>query len=150
MAHAGDFMRELEKHGMCLGMMSNSGAERRHDYGRRAFKRSLCGGCWAKHDEALALKRNLTAFLTLREVLTWQYGPDLWTHEMATRAARNSVDAMETEGIESRRHRVQKALAELASKEDRPPLLQDGSDLELQDGSDLELQDGSEGAARWL
>ena len=26
MAHAGDFMRELGKYGMCLGMMSNSGA----------------------------------------------------------------------------------------------------------------------------
>jgi hypothetical protein len=54
LAHAGDFMRELEKHGMCLGMMSNSGAERRHEYGRRAFRRSLCGGCWAKHDQDLA------------------------------------------------------------------------------------------------
>ena len=151
MAHAGDFMRELEKHGMCLGMMSNSGAERRHEYGRRAFKRSLCGGCWAKHDEALALKRNLSAFLTLREVLTWQYGADLWTHEMATRAARNSGDAMETEGIESRRHKVQSALAELASKADRPPLLSmEEQEKELQDGSDLAeaaqcLETGSEG-----
>jgi len=151
MAHAGDFMRELEKHGMCLGMMSNSGAERRHEYGRRAFKRSLCGGCWAKHDEALALKRNLSAFLTLREVLTWQYGADLWTHEMATRAARNSGDAMETEGIESRRRMVQRALAELASKEDRPPLLSmEEQEKELQYGSDLAeaaqcLETGSEG-----
>ena len=41
LAHAGDFMRELERHNMCLGMMSNSGAERRHEYGRRAFRRSL-------------------------------------------------------------------------------------------------------------
>ena len=151
MAHAGDFMRELEKHGMCLGMMSNSGAERRHEYGRRAFKRSLCGGCWAKHDEALALKRNLSAFLTLREVLTWQYGADLWTHEMATRAARNSGDAMETGAIESRRHMVQKALAELAEKNGRPPLLSmEEAEKELQDGSDLDqvapcLETGSEG-----
>ena len=87
MAHAGDFMRELEKNGMCLGMMSNSGAERRHEYGRRAFRRSLCGGCWAKHDPELAGKANMSAFLTLREILIWQYGSDLLSHEKARRAA---------------------------------------------------------------
>uniref|UniRef100_A0A7S0MB41 Uncharacterized protein n=1 Tax=Cryptomonas curvata TaxID=233186 RepID=A0A7S0MB41_9CRYP len=87
LAHGGDFMRELEKHGMCLGMMSNSGAERRHEYGRRAFRRSLCGGCWAKHDPELANKANMSAFLTLREILIWQYGSDLLNHEKARLAA---------------------------------------------------------------
>jgi len=87
LAHAGDFMRELEKFDMCLGMMSNSGAERRHEYGRRAFRRSLCGGCWAKHDPELANKKNMSAFLTLREILIWQYGSDLLSHEKARRAA---------------------------------------------------------------
>ena len=87
LAHAGDFMRELEKYDMCLGMMSNSGAERRHEYGRRAFRRSLCGGCWAKHDPELANKKNMSAFLTLREILIWQYGSDLLSHEKARRAA---------------------------------------------------------------
>jgi hypothetical protein len=42
--HAGDFMRELHAHGMCLGMMANSGAERRHEYGRRAAKTAMTGG----------------------------------------------------------------------------------------------------------
>ena len=113
MAHAGDFMRELGKYGMCLGMMSNSGAERRHEYGRRAFKRSLCGGCWAKTNKDLALKRNLSAFLTLREVLTWQYGADLWSHEMALRA--DSAPAGESIAISSRRELVRKALANLST-----------------------------------
>ena len=86
LAHAGDFMRELERYDMCLGMMSNSGAERRHEYGRRAFKRSLCGGCWSKHEPQLANMKNLSAYLTLREILIWQYGSDLLSHELALRA----------------------------------------------------------------
>jgi hypothetical protein len=98
LAHAGDFMRELEKHGMCLGMMSNSGAERRHEYGRRAFRRSLCGGCWAKHDPELANKANMSAFLTLREILIWQYGSDLLSHEKARRAAASLEEARRAAG----------------------------------------------------
>jgi hypothetical protein len=97
LAHGGDFMRELERHGMCLGMMSNSGAERRHEYGRRAFRRSLCGGCWAKHDQELANKANMSAFLTLREILIWQYGSDLVSHEKARRAAAPPADASASE-----------------------------------------------------
>jgi hypothetical protein len=97
LAHAGDFMRELEKHGMCLGMMSNSGAERRHEYGRRAFRRSLCGGCWAKHDSELANKKNMSAYLTLREVLIWQYGSDLLSHEKARRSVSSSEPQADTE-----------------------------------------------------
>jgi hypothetical protein len=97
LAHGGDFMRELERHGMCLGMMSNSGAERRHEYGRRAFRRSLCGGCWAKHDQELANKANMSAFLTLREILIWQYGSDLVSHEKARRAAAPPADARASE-----------------------------------------------------
>ena len=90
-------MRELGKHGMCLGMMSNSGAERRHEYGRRAFRRSLCGGCWAKYDQDLANKANMSAFLTLREILIWQYGSDLVSHEKARRAAAPPADASASE-----------------------------------------------------
>jgi hypothetical protein len=78
-------------------MMSNSGAERRHEYGRRAFRRSLCGGCWAKHDQELANKANMSAFLTLREILIWQYGSDLLSHEKARRAAALPVDASASE-----------------------------------------------------
>ena len=93
LAHAGDFMRELEQHNMCLGMMSNSGAERRHEYGRRAFRRSLCGGCWAKYDPELANKANMSAYLTMREILIWQYGSDLLSHEKARRAAASLEEA---------------------------------------------------------
>ena len=108
MAHAGDFMRELDKYGMCLGMMSNSGAERRHEYGRRAFKRSLCGGCWAKTNKDLAEKQNLSAYLTLREILVWQYGSDLLSHEMALRAAAASSDGPHV--FSSRRKLVNRVL----------------------------------------
>ena len=85
--HAGDFMRELEKHGMCLGMMANSGAERRHEYGRRAAKKALIGGCWRSKIPKLANMRNLFAYLTLKEILIWQHGSDLVSHERARRAA---------------------------------------------------------------
>ena len=117
LAHAGDFMRELGKYGLCLGMMSNSGAERRHEYGRRAFKRSLCGGRWAKTNKELAAKRNLTAYLTLREVLMFQYGADFWTHEMALRADAALSDKSTGGGstvISSRRNLVKQALSRLS------------------------------------
>jgi hypothetical protein len=122
LAHAGDFMRELEKHDMCLGMMSNSGAERRHEYGRRAFRRSLCGGCWAKHDPELANKANMSAFLTLREILIWQYGSDLLGHEKARRAAASLEEAQRAA---SPRHDEPEAGADgLLSRQEGPrPLL---------------------------
>ena len=87
MHHAGDFMRELEGQGMCLGMMSNSGVERRHEYGRRAAKKALAGGCWKAKVPGLVGKENLFAYLTLKEVLIWQHGTDLVSHELARRAA---------------------------------------------------------------
>ena len=108
--HAGDFMRALEKAGMCLGMMSNSGAERRHANGRAAFKRSLCGGCWRKQDETLKEVPNLSAYLTLREIMVWQYGSDLLSHELAVRAVRGEAQASDS-SIQSRR-----ALAEQNEK----------------------------------
>ena len=77
LAQAGDFMRELGTHGTCLGclgMMCNSGAECRHEYRRRAFRRTLRGGFWAKHDPELANKANMSAFFTLREILILQFG----------------------------------------------------------------------------
>ena len=151
MAHAGDFMRELGKYGMCLGMMSNSGAERRHEYGRRAFKRSLCGGCWAKTNPDLAVKRNLSAFLTLREVLMWQYGADLWSHEMALRA--DAAFSGESTGdhsttISSRRQLVAQALASLSRSE--PLLSFEEAEKELRGDCNLGapvpcLETGSEG-----
>ena len=85
--HAGDFMRALEAEGMCLGMMSNSGAERRHEYGRRAARKALACSGWRKRSAEFDKKPNLLAFLTLTEILGWQYGEDLISHEIARRAA---------------------------------------------------------------
>ena len=99
--HAGDFMRELQEHGMCLGMMANSGAERRHEYGRRAAKKALVGGCWRSKNPRLASMRNLLAYLTLKEILIWQHGSDLVSHERARRAA--SLDSTPAGPVESRR-----------------------------------------------
>jgi hypothetical protein len=90
-AHAGDFMRELEKHNLTLGMMSNSGAERRHELGRLAFKRSLCGGAWKKRNPKLKDIRNLSVYLAFREISIWQYGMDLLSHHKA-RCAEEGVD----------------------------------------------------------
>jgi hypothetical protein len=59
MHHAGDFMRELVTEGICLGMMSNSSVERRHEYGRLAAKKALTGACWKTKSPALAGKANL-------------------------------------------------------------------------------------------
>jgi hypothetical protein len=158
MAHAGDFMRELGKYDMCLGMMSNSGAERRHEYGLRAFKRSLCGGCWAKTNQEIADKRNLSAYLTLREILVWQYGADLLSHEMALRAASASSDGPNI--ISSRRKLVDRALGkEKADQATEGGSATDGAqpllsiqevEAELHSDCDLEkpvvcLETGSEG-----
>ena len=88
MDHAGDFMRELEKHGMCLGMMSNSGVERRHEYGRRAAKKAQTGYCNRRRCADLAGKQNLLAYLTLKEVLIWEHGMDIVSHELALKSER--------------------------------------------------------------
>ena len=110
--HAGDFMRALDQAGMCLGMMSNSGAERRHANGRAAFKRSLCGGCWRKQDETLKDVPNLSAYLTLREIMVWQYGSDLLSHELAVLATKGVKQSSDRSvSIQSRR-----ALAEHRAK----------------------------------
>jgi hypothetical protein len=87
MHHAGDFMRELATEGMCLGMMSNSGVERRHEYGRRAAKKALAGACWKNKSPALVGKANLFAYLTLKEVLIWQCGTDIVSHSKALNAS---------------------------------------------------------------
>ena len=85
--HAGDFMRELHAHGMCLGMMANSGAERRHEYGRRAAKKAMTGGCWRAKVPKYKQMQNIFSYLTLREILIWQHGTDLVSYELALRAA---------------------------------------------------------------
>ena len=93
--HAGDFMRALEAEEMCLGMMSNSGAERRHEYGRRAARKGLSCSGWRNKSGEHKDRPNLLAYLTLMEILTWQYGGDLLSHEMARRAAANMEGNLE-------------------------------------------------------
>ena len=81
--HAGDFMRELKKEGMTLGMMSNSGAERRHEYGRRASRKALASNGWRKKCPEYDKMPNLLVYITLKEITSWDYGEDLISHELA-------------------------------------------------------------------
>jgi hypothetical protein len=81
--HAGDFMRELRKMGLTLGMMSNSGVERRHEYGRRATRKALASNGWRKKRADYADRPNLLAYLTVKEILMFEYGEDLVSYEMA-------------------------------------------------------------------
>jgi len=81
--HAGDFMRELQKEGMTLGMMSNSGAERRHEYGRRASRKALASNGWRKKCPEYDKMPNLLVYITLKEIMMWDYGGDLISHELA-------------------------------------------------------------------
>jgi len=81
--HAGDFMRELKKEGMTLGMMSNSGAERRHEYGRRASRKALASNGWRKKSPEYDKMKNLAVYITLKEIWMWDYGGDLISHELA-------------------------------------------------------------------
>ena len=81
--HAGDFMRELKKEGMTLGMMSNSGAERRHEYGRRASRKGLASNGWRKKIPEYDTMKNLAVYITLKEIWMWDYGGDLLSHEVA-------------------------------------------------------------------
>ena len=81
--HAGDFMRALQNEGLTLGMMSNSGAERRHEYGRRASRKALASNGWRKKRQDYANRPNLLVYLTVKEVLMFEYGKDLVSHEIA-------------------------------------------------------------------
>ena len=83
--HAGDFMRALQAEGFTLGMMSNSGAERRHEYGRRASRKALASNGWRKKNTVYDQKANLIIYLTLLEVLKWDYGDDLISYIIAKR-----------------------------------------------------------------
>ena len=85
--HAGDFMRALQKEGLTLGMMSNSAAERRHEYGRRASRKALASNGWRKKSKEYSTKPNLLVYLTVKEMLMWEYGKDLVSHEIARRCA---------------------------------------------------------------
>ena len=81
--HAGDFMRALGLVGLTLGMLSNSAAERKHEYGRRASRKALASNGWRKKSKKYAEKPNLLVYLTMKEINMWEYGEDLVSHEIA-------------------------------------------------------------------
>ena len=85
--HAGDLMRALQKVGLTLGMMSNSAAERRHEYGRRASRKALASNGWRNKSKEYATMPNLLVYITVKEMLMWEYGSDLVSHEIARRCA---------------------------------------------------------------
>jgi hypothetical protein len=66
-----------------LGMMSNSGAERRHEFGRLACRKALASNDWRKKSPEYDALPNLIVYLTLKELLMWDYGDDLISHEIA-------------------------------------------------------------------
>jgi hypothetical protein len=81
MMHGGAFMSHLLQLKLTIGMLENSGAERRHQIGKVHFRKSLAGG--GKMYSGMASNENRTAYLTLRGVHIWQYGRDLLAHEIA-------------------------------------------------------------------
>jgi hypothetical protein len=81
MMHGGAFMAHLLPLELTIGMLENSGAERRHQIGKVHFRKSLAGG--GKLYSGMASHENRTAFLTLRGVLIWQFGRDLLAQSIA-------------------------------------------------------------------
>ena len=75
MMHGGQFMSYLLERGLTIGMLENSGAERRHQIGKLHFRKSLGGGGTLYF--AMTGAENRSAYLTLRGLLIWQYGRDL-------------------------------------------------------------------------
>ena len=88
--HAPEFMAFLQARKMCIGMLENSGAERRHEYGRRAYMCAGRGGLAMRSWDAVP---NRLEYLILRAILIWQYGSDLVAHEEARRREGNTVAA---------------------------------------------------------
>jgi hypothetical protein len=63
---------------LTIGMLENSGAERRHEIGRVQFKKALSGGAGeGKAFRGTKAFENRSAYLTLRGLLIWQYGRDM-------------------------------------------------------------------------
>lgn len=94
LCHAGPAMRLLRDLGLCLGIVSNSRCERRHEYGRRAFKRGFWGGRWR---EKLRTSKqsgkeitNISVYLTLQELMIWEYGQDFISKERARVVSSNN------------------------------------------------------------
>ena len=73
--HGGDLMEYCLQRNLTIGMLENSGAERRHEIGRVQFKKALSGG--GKAYRGTREYENRSAYLTLRGLLIWQYGRDM-------------------------------------------------------------------------
>ena len=73
--HGGDLMEYCLERNLTIGMLENSGAERRHEIGRVQFKKALSGG--GKAFRGTKAFENRSAYLTLRGLLIWQYGRDM-------------------------------------------------------------------------
>jgi hypothetical protein len=89
MMHGGQFQKRLMEIGLTIGMLENSGAERRHAIGKLQYRRSLCQASCVKgasldamYKGALACE-NRTAYYTLRGTLIWEFGTDMITWEIA-------------------------------------------------------------------
>ena len=93
MMHGGEFMEYCLERGVTVGMLENSGAERRHEIGRVMFKKSLSGG--GKAYRGMRLLENRSAYLTLRGILIWQYGRDMLA-SMAAQAILQGKDQEES------------------------------------------------------
>ncbi len=84
--HSGDFMEYCLQRKLTIGMLKNSGAERRHEIGRVPFKKALSGG--GKAYQGTREYQNRSAYLTLRGLLIWQYGRDMLAEMEATARAK--------------------------------------------------------------
>jgi hypothetical protein len=96
MMHGGAFMEHLLPLKLTIGMLENSGAERRHQIGKVHFRKSLAGG--GKQYSGMASNENRTAFLTMRGVLIWQLGRDLLALEIAKEQQKPAPDKISCRG----------------------------------------------------
>jgi hypothetical protein len=138
--HGGDFMDFCLKRGLTIGMLENSGAERRHEVGRVQFKKSLSGG--GKAYMGMKASENRSAYLTLRGLLIWQYGRDY----LAFEAARAEYEALRSgppkadrtrggSGWDDVQDKVTAKLHQFRKMQDKSPY--GGNDDELEISADL-------------
>lgn len=89
MMHGGQFMTYALQHGLTIGMLENSGVERRHQIGKLQFKKAL-GNCSAASRKPGGMFNNMQNFenravyYTIRGVNIWQFGTDMLTYALAT------------------------------------------------------------------
>lgn len=114
--HGGTFMSYLLERGLTLGMMENSGAERRHQIGKVMFIKSLGGG--GQLYFAMSGTEARSAYLTFRGELMWQYGRDLLAYLLAQEKseAANGQDGKRALGWDSVKLDSDSSIAERRTK----------------------------------